>query len=184
MKEKLGVVFGRFQPLHKGHLENILIPFNECEFVYLGITNPDNHLIDYDKTDKNRSMRSSNPFTYFHRQEMIKRTLLDQKIPLNRFEIIPFPINFPELILDYSPKNALYYVADLINDNANEWNLKKVSILRNLELRTKTLRNKRITSSTEVRKRIREGSAWEELVPKPVFNYINENGLTLGVEED
>ena len=163
MKENVGVVFGRFQPFHNGHLQHVLIPFDECDFVYIGITNPDSRLIGFEESDQNRSMKSSNPFSYFHRKEMIKKTLLDQKIALDRFEIIPFPINFPDLILNYSPKHAMYYVSYLTNDDSNEWNLKKQQILTNLSLRTKLIENQRITSASEVRKRMRDGNNWEEL---------------------
>ncbi|OLS18909.1 MAG: Nicotinamide-nucleotide adenylyltransferase [Candidatus Heimdallarchaeota archaeon LC_3] len=184
MKEKFGVIFGRFQPFHNGHLEHVLTPLHECDFLYIGITNPDNKLMQYDESDSNRSLKSSNPYSYFHRHEMIKNTLLDLNISLSRFDIIPFPINYPGLILNYSPKEAIYYITVLTTDRNNNWNYKKKEILASLNLKTKIIKNKRLTSSSEIRKRMREAKNWADLVPNTVYNYILKNNLILRDDEN
>ena len=38
----IGVVHGRFQPLHLKHMEYILAAKMRCRKLYIGITNPDN----------------------------------------------------------------------------------------------------------------------------------------------
>lgn len=38
----IGVVHGRFQPLHLKHMEYILAAKVRCRKLYIGVTNPDN----------------------------------------------------------------------------------------------------------------------------------------------
>lgn len=183
-KKSIGVVFGRFQPLHIGHLEHIKGAYEECDFIYIGVTNPDTSQIKEDPTDPKRSLKSSNPFSYFDRYNMIKNSILNLGLNRNDFGIIPFPINFPELILNYAPKNATYFVTVLNNDPHNEWNYKKVKILKNLGLHVKLKYHERVISSTSIREKMRNGSEWSHLVPRSVYRYITSNGLNLGGDID
>lgn len=173
---KKGVIHGRFQVLHFKHMEYLLAAKMKCQKLYIGITNPDIMYIEETKHDLNRSKASSNPFTYIERYEMIHDAMLEFGVPRSEFEITPFPINRPEFILQYVPKDATFFMS--IND---AWGEEKLEILSGLGVKTnvlwrKTEEDKGITSS-EVRDLIAKSKDWSQLVPKSVYNYMMDNKL-------
>ncbi len=171
------VIFGRFQPFHIGHVDHILNAINNNKFTYIGITNPDDRLIKSEKSDKNRSKKSSNPLNYFHRMNIIKKNLNELNIKNDTYEIIPFPINFPELIFNYAPStNCTYYVTILDNDD-NSWNFEKIKRLKKLGLCVKQFNFNRKISGTEIRILIKNKQKWKHLVPLSTYEYITQNKL-------
>ena len=176
MKNKVGVIHGRFQGLHNGHIEYLLEGLSRSEFLYIGISNPDPMLSRIDSADIKRSKEISNPFTYYDRLNMIQGSLIDEGISRQKFAIVPFPISYPELIKYYVPNDAMFYVT--IYD---EWGEKKLATLKNMNLKTDVMwrrsMSERFTSGTEVRERISKSQEWSNLVPDFVYDYINKNEL-------
>lgn len=176
MKDVIGVVHGRFQLLHNDHVKYILTGMEKCEHMIIGICNPDVAKTEFSETNPHRSQKESNPFSYYERYQMIKGTLLDMNIGLDKFDIVPFPINFPALIFNYAPQNAKYYMS--IYD---EWGIKKKEVLENLGCNIEilwhvSLEEKGI-SGTDVRKRILLNKEWKHLVPHFVYEYVTSNYL-------
>ena len=64
--------------------------------------------------DINRSAKSANPLTYFERYEMIRGAMQEFRVPESEYDVIPFPISCPEYILQYAPKEAVYYMGCLL----------------------------------------------------------------------
>jgi len=181
-KVKIGVIQGRFQGLHKGHMEYLLEGKKRCEFLYIGITNPDPDLTKENESDINRSKLEENPFTYFERMIMLRDALIEYGVKREEFEIVPFPINYPELIKFYVPLDALFFIT--IYD---EWGKHKLEILKSIGVKidlmwTRTL-DERFTSGKELRKLIAENKPWEHLVPNTVTGYIRNNKLDKRVKE-
>lgn len=174
----VGVIHGRFQGLHLGHMEYLLEGKKRCDFLWIGITNPDPGLTAFDASNPSRSEKSSNPFTYFERLSMIRDAMLEAGIPRTEFEIVPFPINVPDAVKHYVPLSAKFFVT--IYD---EWGQRKIEILRNLGITdidvmwTRTM-EERFTSGSEVRKLIlKNDKKWETLVPPSVCKAIHRIGL-------
>ena len=177
MKDKVGVIHGRFQLLHNDHMKYLLAGKAKCEHLIIGICNPEVELTRYTDSNPHRSRKSSNPLTYFERMECIKYSLIEAGIPQKEFDIVPFPINFPEKILNYAPKNAKYYMT--IYDKWGEEKLKSLKEDLNLDvdvLWRVTLEEKGISAS-DIRKKIQEGKEWKQYVPEFVYKYITENKL-------
>ena len=176
MAEKTGVIHGRFQCLHLKHMEYLLAAKKQCDRLIIGISNPDAGFIRTNIHDTNRSRPENNPFTYFERYEMIREAMLEFHVPREEFEIVPFPINTPELIFQYAPKDAVYYMS--ICDG---WGEDKYRTLTGLGLQVEVLWNRPLeekgTTGTEVRHLIIEGKSWAHLVPKSVYRYITEHHL-------
>ena len=63
MKDKLGVIHGRFQLLHNDHMKYLLAGKERCEHLIIGICNPEQDLTKYTSNNPHRSKRSSNPLT-------------------------------------------------------------------------------------------------------------------------
>lgn len=178
LKDAIGVIHGRFQCLHNGHVEYLLAGKDRCEHLIIGITN---YLCNAEsdrisKIDTHRLNDNANPFTYFERMEMVKLTMLENNIPESEFSIVPFPIEQPNLIFNFAPKNAVYYIT--IYD---DWGKEKLKLLKGLNLNVEVMwersqAEKPITGIL-VRQRILLGHKWEQLVPKAVANYIKSHGL-------
>lgn len=174
MNIPIGVVHGRFQPFHNDHLEYVLAAKKCCDFIVVGITSPDPLQSPIQEQDTNRGMAFSNPCTFFERACLVECALLEAGISHDKFIIVPFPIEHPERIQYYAPKDAMYYIT--IYDT---WGEEKLTRLKQLGLFTTVLwrrKDKGITA-TNVRNLIYEGKEWQDLVPKAVFKKIMELGI-------
>ncbi len=172
--DKIGVIHGRFQMLHMGHMEYLLAGKSRCERLIIGICNPDISLTEYNEACPHRSTMQANPLTYFERYEMIKGAMLEAG--QTNFDIVPFPINRPELILNYAPRDAKYYMT--IYD---KWGEEKRRLLSSIGCDVEVMWYRsdadRFTSGTEVRRRIISGENWAELVPNFVYDYVLEHKI-------
>lgn len=107
---RLGMVHGRFQPFHRGHLAYLLGAAARCDELYVGITNPDPSRVRPDPLDPARHLPASNPFTYAERQLMVKAAVAEAGLDLGRVHVIPFPVNEPELWPAYVPAGVTHYI--------------------------------------------------------------------------
>jgi nicotinamide mononucleotide adenylyltransferase len=165
------VIHGRFQPLHIGHLEYLLAGIAACRCLIVGITNPDPRETLFEPTNPARGLAGSNPCTFYERYLMVEGALLDSGVPLSDFRIVPFPHGTPERLDNYAPHDAQYLLT--IYD---DWGETKLERFRHLGLSTHVLwrRTWRVTSSSDVRRRIAAGEEWEQLVPQAVAHVIKE----------
>lgn len=176
MKHKVGVIHGRFQIVHNDHVKYLLAGKSRCDFLFVGITNPDPTHTKSDEAGGNRSEPYANPLTYFERFLMVRSTLLNEGVPLREFAIVPFPINFPELYGYYVPLDAIFFLT--IYD---EWGEKKFSLFNELGLKTEIMWRRPLAekglSATTIRCAIRENNDWEDLVPPTVAFQVREMNL-------
>lgn len=172
-----GVIHGRFQIFHLKHMEYLLAAKMRCKKLYIGITHSD--IVSFAATsdlDLHGTTRRDNPLTYFERLEMIQGALAEFGVKREEYEIIPFPVSQPDLILQYAPRDAVYYMS-----LCTEWDEERYQILQGLGLETEVLwrRTKEemgITGS-EIRKLIVEEKDWQQYVPKTVSEYIAEHEI-------
>ncbi|QUO32037.1 nicotinate-nucleotide adenylyltransferase [Faecalicatena sp. Marseille-Q4148] len=172
----VGVIHGRFQILHLKHMEYLLAAKMRCKKLYVGISNPDDSYIKESENDKKRSKKTANPLTYYERMEMIQAALLDFGVKREEFDIIPFPINRPEYILQYAPKDATFFMSI-----CDKWGEEKKKILEDLGVKVEVLWNRpeeeKGTTATEVRSKIVCNLPWSHLVPRTTYEYVVTHGL-------
>lgn len=184
-RDKIGVIHGRFQGFHNGHLEYLLAGKSRCDHLVIGITNflctAKSERIS--SIDNHRLTAHANPFTYFERMEMIRLALLENNVKESAFSIVPFTIEQPEQLFNFVPRNAVYYIT--IYD---DWGREKLRILKELNLNVDIMwertEDQKPVSGTLVRARIRSGEDWEQLVPKSVAQYIKEHNLEEAVKNN
>lgn len=168
---KTGVIHGRFQILHNDHLKYLLAGKERCEHLVVGITNPDPCLTKADAADPKRSSDKANPFTYFHRYQMV-RAALTQSGGRKDFSVVPFPINFPERYHYYLPMDATFFLT--IYD---DWGERKLEMFQALGLITEVLWRRTLAtkglSATDIREKVAAGEPWQHLVPLGVAEIIN-----------
>mgnify|MGYP003307089289 CR=1 FL=1 len=148
----------------------------------IGDTTQGNHKEYPDPNPLNESLYSTTIYdglaaAYFERMECIKYSLIEAGVPQEEFDIVPFPINFPEKIFNYVSTDAKYYMT--IYDKWGEEKLKTLKEDLNLDVEVLwkvSLEDKGISAS-DIRKNIQEGKEWKEYVPNFVYKYITENNL-------
>ncbi len=166
---RLGMIHGRFQPFHNGHLEYLHLARERCQTLIIGITNPDPLQTAEEETSEHRHLDGANPFTFTERQMMIREVLFDEGVSLDRVIFIPFPVNLPDRWRYYVPAGAVQYIRVF-----SPWEQAKVDRLRAFGYRVEILQpgvEKRV-EATEIRRRLTAGENWRELVPPGVARVI------------
>ncbi len=165
MRVRYGMVHGRFQPFHFGHLHYTLEALRRSEHLIIGITNPDPSETQVEVTDTQRHTPEANPFTFFERQWMIRAALVEAAVELRRVSIVPFPIHAPERWAYYCPKEAVQFIRVF-----SEWSREKVVRFQKAGWRVEVLDPDAIKqeSGKAVRRSLSQGRSWEQLVPRGV----------------
>ena len=172
-----GVVHGRFQGLHLKHMEYLLAAKMRCRLLYVGITHPDIFSCPAaSPLDVHGTLVRDNPLAYIERYEMIRDSLLEFGVKREEFEIIPFPVDRPDVLAQYAPADAVYYMSI-----CGEWDREKEKILSSHGLKTEILwerdaEEKGITG-TELRALIAGDGSWRQYMPKAAAEYLTEHGL-------
>ena len=171
MRPRYGMIHGRFQPFHLGHREYFQLALERCETLLIGITNPDPWQIAEEAQASHRHQPDANPYTFFERLTMIREAVIEDRVPLERMLIIPFPVNLPDRWRYYLPPDVTHYVRVF-----SDWERAKVDRLCEYGYAAEVLQPgvaKQI-EATEVRRRMAEGEDWAELVPPAVARVIRE----------
>ena len=168
----LGMVHGRFQPFHRGHLVYLLGAAARCDELYVGITNPDPLRVRPDPLDPARHLPESNPYTYAERQLMVKAAVVEAGLDLARVHVIPFPVNEPELWPAYVPAGVTHYIRLF-----SEWGRGKRERLEAAGYEVVVLDEgeAKDVSGAEVRAALAAGdvAAWRALVPGAVARVLD-----------
>ena len=170
-----GMIHGRFQPFHNGHLAYLLGAAARCDELYVGITNPDPTRVRPDPLDPLRHLPESNPFTYAERQLFVKAAAAGAGLDLARLHAVPFPVNEPELWPAYVPAGATQYIR-LFSD----WGRAKQErfAAAGYEVVVLDEGGAKEVSGTDVRAGLRAGdpAAWQPLVPAGVARLLESTG--------
>lgn len=164
-----GMIHGRFQPFHRGHLEYALAALARCSHLIVGITNPDPSVIVAEAADPQRHLPAANPFTFFERQWMVRAALIEAGVDIARASVVPFPIHHPERWQHYCPAEVTQFVR-LFSD----WGQEKLQRLEAHGWPVEVLDagQEKQVSGSEVRHKIIAGQEWETLVPVAVAEII------------
>ncbi len=180
LMEKIGFIHGRFQLFHNDHLKYALAAKEQCEKLIVGITSPENTYLIHEVVDPHRSISAANPFSYFERYNMIRLALIEAGIKETEFDIVPFPIERPEILSNYIPLCATSFFT--IYD---QWGYEKLNRLKSLGYKTIVIHDdkEKMMCSTDIRQLIIDEKEWRELVPHAVYSYIIENNLIFKVKQ-
>jgi cytidyltransferase-like protein len=177
---KVGVIHGRFQPLHIGHMEYLLAGKARCDLLVVGITNPDPWQVKVETTNKLRSEPAANPCTYYERYLMVEGALVDSGIAHANFRIVPFPHSYPDRLRHYAP-NAAEYLLTIYDP----WGEAKLQRFRELGLQTHVLwrRTSTVTSGSAIRGLIAADQPWTHLAPPATAQVVREFGIDRRIRE-
>jgi cytidyltransferase-like protein len=165
---KLACVSGRFQPLHRQHVELFERALQEAEQLIVAITNPDQGALYQSTASTHRHRLQDNPFTYFERSRFVAAVLRERGW-LERATIVPFDLGAPAYWASYVPLTALQLVRVY-----SPWEEAKVDLLKNAGYAVRVLAGDaahRVNGGT-IRTLIRAGGDWEPDVPDAVVPLV------------
>jgi nicotinamide-nucleotide adenylyltransferase len=154
---KRGLLIGRFQPFHLGHLSAIRDVLKEVEELVIVIGSAQ------------YSHNINNPFTAGERLTMIRNALKEAKIDYSRIWIVPVPdvhlhMMWVSSVEGYTPKFNIVY--------SNEPLTRRLLTEAGYKVKAINFHERRLWSSTEIRKRMLKDESWKKLVPKSVAVFI------------
>lgn len=159
-----GIAHGRFQPFHLEHLNYVHSIVARCQVCVVAITNPIPNERVFEETSSHRHLPEANPYTYFERAEMIRRSLLGISVCRSQFTIVPLHLSDPPKWEHFLPpkEQSMFFVRVF-----SDWERKKMQLFRDNGYSVKQVDagySKSITA-TDVRRAIRSGDNWAHLVP-------------------
>ena len=163
MNKTRGILIGRMQPVHNGHMQVIKKILEEVDEIIIGIGSAQ------------LSHEAKDPFTAGERVVMISQALAEENIDPSKYYIIPMQdINFNAVWVSHvkmlTPPFSIVYSGNSL--------VKQLFSEEGFEVKQPPLYDRLHLSGTEVRRRILEDDDWEELVPKATADVIIEiNGV-------
>ncbi|MFN4336876.1 MAG: nicotinamide-nucleotide adenylyltransferase [Candidatus Nitrosocaldus sp.] len=155
-----GLLVGRFQPFHLGHLSAVEYALNMVDTLWIVIGSAD------------KSHEPRNPFTAGERLEMIKYALDAHGIDAKRWHAVPvYDANIHYLWV--AQVNMLVPRYDVVFTN-DRFSIMLFEEYGKKEVRSVPLLNRVELSGTEVRRRIANGEDWKSIVPEQVARVIYE----------
>ena len=159
MEKKRGILIGRLQPVHNGHIEVNKKILEEVDELVIGIGSAQ------------KSHELKDPFTAGERVMIVTQSLIENNINPDRYYIIPMEdINFNAIWVSHvkmmTPPFSIVYSGNSL--------VKQLFYEEGFEVRNPPLYDRMNLSGTEVRRRMVEDGNWQELVPQATINIMDE----------
>ena len=150
-----GLLIGRFQPFHKGHLSAVNFGLSKVENLWIGIGS------------SNKSHETKNPFTADERKEMIISSLDSES--MKRVKVFHVPdIGDHEKWTYHVDSIVPKYDVVFSNDDFTLSLYKK----RGMQVIEVPLLQRDMISGTKIRELILQGKDWASLVPEGTKNVL------------
>ncbi len=151
-----GLLIGRFQPFHLGHLDAVLFGLSRVENLFICIGS------------SNKSNERKNPFSAEERREMI--TLSIEPSIINRIKIFDIPdVGDHEKWTFEIDKIVPKYDVVFTNDEFTKTLFEK----RKISVISVVLKDREKFSGTNIRNLITEDKNWRDLVPQGTRNVLD-----------
>jgi nicotinamide-nucleotide adenylyltransferase len=145
----IGLLIGRFQPFHLGHLNAVRFALSSVDELLIGIGS------------SNRFNEKRNPFTADERKEMIESSLDEPTLERTRVYYIP-DVNDHERWTHHVDEIVPKYDVVFSNDEFTHTLFGK----RGIKVISVPLKQREILSGTDIRVKIKDEQDWVRLVPE------------------
>lgn len=159
MTESRGLLIGRMQPVHNGHIQVIKKILEEVEEVIIGIGSAQ------------LSHSTKDPFTGGERITMLTKALDENNIDSSSYYIIPIVDVLKNAVWVSHVKMLTPPFLKVFSGNPL---VQRLFMEENYDVYSPPLFNREELSGTEVRRRMINGENWESLIPKSAINIIEE----------
>ncbi len=156
-----GLLVGRFQPFHLGHLDAVLFGLSRTENLFIGVGS------------SNKFNEKKNPFSAEERKEMIISSIESSLIGRIKIFEIPDVDNHEKWTFEIDQIVPKYDVV-FTNDEFTKTLFKK----RQINVIPVVLKEREKFSGTNIRQLIIDGKNWQDLVPqgtRKVLDKLNAN---------
>ena len=154
-----GLMIGRFQPFHNGHLKLAHQILNECEELIIAVGSAQ------------FNFTFSNPFTAGERIYFIHESLVESKVDLSRVYVVPI-LNLENNAIWIQHLKAMLPKFDSIY-SGNKFVKELLSHSTDgFEIQTPVFHNQNMCNGTNIRMNIVLNKEWRDLVPKAVYEII------------
>ncbi len=161
---RVGLLVGRFQPFHLGHLEAVTYALKRVDYLYVVVGSAQ------------RSHERDNPFTAAERIAMVKSALDGSGVDPAKWMAIPIPDADSHSLWVATVESMVPKFDVVFTNDALTFSLFKD---QGFEVRAIPYLDRNRYSATNVRFRILERKDWESLVPTQVAKLVKKFG---GVE--
>ncbi len=154
-----GLLIGRFQPFHLGHLKALQFALSKVDKLWVGLGSSNKHV------EKN------NPFTAAQREEMIISSInnsMKEKISIYFIPDVDNHIKWIEKIDAIVPKFDIIFSNDDLT--------KHLYLKRNIKVLSIPFINRESLSGVNIRDLIISDQNWESLVPDGTRNFLKKTG--------
>ncbi len=152
-----GLLIGRFQPFHLGHLDALHFALSKVDKLWVGLGS------------SNKPPAKNNPFSAEERKQMILESIDDsikKRIKIYFIPDVENHIKWIERIDTIVPKfDAIFTNDDLTKHLYSKKDIKVLSI---------PFTNRDVLSGTNIRDRILSDQKWEDLVPIGTKNFLSK----------
>ncbi|QLH03653.1 cytidyltransferase [Nitrosopumilus cobalaminigenes] len=152
-----GLLIGRFQPFHLGHLEALQFALSKVDKLWVGLGS------------SNKPVEKENPFTAEQRKEMILSSIDDsmkEKISIYFIPDVDNHIRWIEKIDTIVPKFDIIFSNDDLT--------KHLYSKRNIQVLAIPFLNRESLSGTNIRDLIIRDQKWDDLVPNGTRNFLEK----------
>ncbi len=150
-----GLLIGRFQPFHLGHLDALHFALSKVDKLWIGLGS------------SNKPLQKDNPFSAEERKEMILSSIDDsmkQRIQIYFIPDLDNHIKWIELINTIVPKFNIIFTNDELTRHL--YSKRDVTVL------SIPFVKRDILSGTNIRNMIISDQKWEDLVPEGTKNFL------------
>jgi len=150
-----GLLIGRFQPFHLGHLEALHFALSKVEKLWIGLGS------------SNKPLGKENPFSAEERKEMILSSIDEPTAKKISIFFIPDLDNHEKWIKN---TDSIVPKFDMVfsNDNLTQLLYSK----RGIKVLAVPLKEREMLSGTNIRKLIETDQNWKNLVPDGTKNFL------------
>jgi nicotinamide-nucleotide adenylyltransferase len=150
-----GLLIGRFQPFHLGHLDALRFALSKVDKLWIGLGS------------SNKPLEKNNPFSAEERKEMILSSIdesMKQRVQIYFIPDLENHIKWIELIDVIVPKFNIIFTNDELT--------RHLYSKRDIEVLSIPFSKRDILSGTNIRDMIVSDQKWEDLVPEGTKNFL------------
>ena len=154
-----GLLVGRFQPFHRGHLAAVKFALSNVDFLYIAVGSAQ------------KSYEPDNPFTAAERISMIKSSLDQEGIDCRRWLVIPVPDARAHSVWIASVNTLVPSFDVVFSNDPLTLHLYRQRSTKVVEV---PYMKREIYSATRIREEMRRGKDWRRWVPLAAARIIDK----------